>query len=135
MIKLAIETKKIEEIEDLEPHEIKGIFTTSELSHSSNITLAGKLAAKAAFLRNAGFSDFAEHYKKVVVDKTFSGRPFLKIFDASIMGKISDFKTSVSISHTKDTAVAICILYNESFPNSSFSQPPGSFSPGRKRTG
>ncbi len=118
MIKLAIETKKIEEIESLEPHEIKGIFTTSELSHSSNITLAGKLAAKAAFLRNAGFSDFTGHYKKVVVDKTLSGRPFLKILDAPIMEKISDFRTSVSISHTKNTAIAICILYRENTPSS-----------------
>lgn len=114
MIKLSIETKKLEEIEGLAPGRLNGLFTQEELSRSNNITLAGKLAAKTAFLRNAGLSRFSEHYKKVEIGKTPSGRPFIKILDAPLSEKISDFKTSVSISHTKDTAIAVCVLYSDS---------------------
>jgi len=121
MIKLSIEIKKLEEIEGLEPGRLNGLFTEEELSHSNSITLAGKLAAKTAFLRNAGLSRSSEHYKKVEIGKTVSGRPFIKVLDTPISDKISDFKTSVSISHTKDTAIAVCVLYNDSAPNPSFS--------------
>jgi len=112
MIKLSIETKKLEEIEVLSPHLLDCLFSIEELSRSNNITLAGKLAAKTAFLRNAGLSVFSEHYKKVEVRKTPSGRPFIKILDTPLSEKIKGLKTSISISHTKDTAIAVCILYN-----------------------
>ncbi len=117
MIKLSIETKKLEEIERLEPQRLKGLFTPEELSRSNKITLAGKLAAKTAFLRNAGLSGLSEHCRKVEIGKAPSGRPFIKILDTPLSEKISEFKTSVSISHTKDTAIAVCVLYNENPPH------------------
>ncbi|GEM_PF-921453 len=121
MIKLSIEIKKLEEIEGLAPGRLNGLFTPEELSGSNGITLAGKLAAKTAFLRNAGISRSCEHYKKVEIGKSLSGRPFVKVLDNPLCAKISDFKTSVSISHTKDTAIAVCVLYNDNAPNPPFS--------------
>ncbi len=117
MIKLSIEIKKLDEIESLAPGRLNGLFTPEELSESNSITLAGKLAAKTAFLRNAGLSCSCEHYKKVEIGKSLSGRPFVKVLDTPLCTKIHDFKTSVSISHTKDTAIAVCILYNDNAPH------------------
>ncbi len=112
MIKLSIETKKLEEIETLSRQVLDSLFTSGELAGSSRITLAGKLAAKTAFLKNAGMPVIPEHYRKTEITKTLSGRPAVKILDAELNEKISKFKTSVSISHTQDTAIAICVFYN-----------------------
>jgi phosphopantetheine--protein transferase-like protein len=111
MIKISIETKRLEEIEVLSSQQLDNLFTKEELSCSNKTTLTGKLAAKTAFFRNAGLSCFTEDYKKVEVGKKSSGRPFLNLLDTSLSEKVSGFKTAISISHTKDTAVAICILY------------------------
>lgn len=112
MIKLSIETKKLEEIENLSRQVLYSFFTPEELAGSSRITLAGKLAAKTAFLKNAGMTAIPEHYRKTEVTKNFSGRPAVRIIDAELNEKISKFKTSISISHTQDTAIAICVFYN-----------------------
>ncbi|MBN1445366.1 MAG: hypothetical protein JW957_04580 [Candidatus Omnitrophica bacterium] len=112
MIKLSIEAKKLEEIETLSRQALNGMFTPEELAGSSKITLAGKLAAKTAFLKNAGMPGIPQHYRKTEVTKTPSGRPAVKILDAELNEKISKFQTSVSISHTQNTAIAICVFYN-----------------------
>lgn len=112
MIKLSIEVKKLEEVENLSRQVLDSFFTSGELAGSSRITLAGKLAAKTSFLKNAGLSAIPEHYRKTEVIKTPSGRPAVKIIDAELNEKFSKFKTSVSISHTQDTAIAICVFYN-----------------------
>lgn len=107
MIKLTIETKKIGDIEKLP---VENYFGEQELK-GSKINLAGKLAAKEAFLRNIGISSPEKFYKKIEIDKTSSGRPFIKIIDTALSKKLSKYRFSISISHTKEEAVAICILY------------------------
>lgn len=109
MIKLSIETRKLEDIEK-HSERIDDFFTINE-QKNSKITLAGKLAAKDAFLKNIGISCPYKFYKKIEIDKTLSGRPFIKILDNKISRKISNYKTSICISHTKEEAVAICVLY------------------------
>ena len=109
MIKLTIETKTLKDIErHLE--DLDSFFVAKELK-GNKITIAGKLAAKDAFLRNIGISNLCKFYKKIEIDKTLSGRPFIRVLDTNLYKKFSEYKTSISISHTKEEAVAICVLY------------------------
>jgi len=109
MIKLSIETKKLEDIEKLS--EKIDIFFTEREKNSNKITLAGKLAAKDALLRSCGISKPIKFYKKIEIDRMPSGRPFIRVLEPELFKKLSRYKSSVSISHTKEKAVAICILY------------------------
>jgi len=116
MIKLSIETRKLEDIENIPGQVLNDMFTPEELAGSNRITLAGKLAAKTAFLRNAGLADSSWHYGKTEVIKTPSGKPSLRIIDAELSDRISGFKTSLSISHTQKMAIAICVFYGTGCP-------------------
>ncbi|MDD3726653.1 MAG: hypothetical protein PHI44_05605, partial [Candidatus Ratteibacteria bacterium] len=108
MIKLTIETKTPKDIErHLE--QLNDFFVEEELK-GSILTLAGKLAAKDAFLRNIGISNPYKFYKKIEIDKTLSGRPFIRVIDTNLHKKSSKYKTTILISHTKEEAVAICVL-------------------------
>ena len=109
MIKLSIETKKLEDIEKVS-EKIERFFTEQERS-GSKITLAGKLAAKDAFLKNIGIAQPGRFYNKIEVDRMPSGRPFIRVLEQKLSRKLSGYRSSISISHTKDEAVAICILY------------------------
>jgi phosphopantetheinyl transferase (holo-ACP synthase) len=80
MIHLSIETKKLK---DIEKHsEELNVFFTEREQRGSKITLAGKLAAKDAFLKNIGIEQPSGFYKKFEVEKMPSGRPFIKIIDS-----------------------------------------------------
>ncbi|MCM8820426.1 MAG: hypothetical protein NC932_00530 [Candidatus Omnitrophica bacterium] len=109
MIKLSIETRKLEDIERANER-IDDFFTADE-KKNSKITLAGKLAAKDAFLKNIGMAQSSRLYKKLEIDRMPSGRPFIKILDSKLSQKLSGYKVSLSISHTKQEAVAICVIY------------------------
>ncbi|MCM8761865.1 MAG: hypothetical protein NC905_03785 [Candidatus Omnitrophica bacterium] len=109
MIKLSIATRKLEDIEG-SPERIDDFFTVAE-QKNCKITLAGKLAAKDAFLKNIVVSKQYRFYKKIEINKQLSGRPFIKILDSHLSQKLSGYKVSLSISHTKEEAVAICVLY------------------------
>jgi len=109
MIKLSIETRKLEDIEKLS--ERIGDFFTEGEQKNSKITLAGKLAAKDAFLKNIGAAKPYRLYKKLEINRMPSGRPFIKILDSQLSQKLSGYKISISISHTKEESVAVCVLY------------------------
>ncbi|MCX8082307.1 MAG: 4'-phosphopantetheinyl transferase superfamily protein [bacterium] len=109
MIKHSIEIKKLEDIKTISK-KIDNIFTEEE-QKSNKITLTGKFAAKDAFLKNIGIVPSERFYKKIEIGKMSSGRPFIKILDTNLSNKIAGYKISLSISHTKEEAVAICILY------------------------
>lgn len=109
MIHLSIETKKFKDIGKIQK-EINGFFTQRE-QIENQITLAGKLAAKDAFLKGIGIEQPTAFYKKVEIDKMPSGRPFIRILDSNLSQQLSEYKISISISHTKEEAAAICIRY------------------------
>ncbi|MCM8760477.1 MAG: hypothetical protein NC832_02015 [Candidatus Omnitrophica bacterium] len=109
MIKLSIAIRKVEEIEK-DCKRIEDYFTDVE-QKESKITLAGRLAAKDAFLKNIGITQRDRLYKKVKIDRMPSGRPLLKILDSNLSQKLSGCKISISISHTKQEAVAVCVVY------------------------
>lgn len=63
---------------------------------------------KKAFFKTIGLK---EDFKKIEIRNLKSGRPFVEIKDKELKKVLKDKKISLSISHTKDIAVAVCIIY------------------------
>lgn len=110
MIKTALEIVESSELKKfLKKRSLESFFTSSELKNSQNdlLHLAGKLAAKRAF-----FNAFERErgYKKIEIKNSSSGKPVINVLDADLKNEISDYKISISISHTKSIAVAFCLI-------------------------
>ena len=78
------------------------IFTHSELEKKDLESIAGRIAAKEAIIKT-GFIKPAE-WKKILIKNLDSGAPIACNPDG---GKIQNM--TISISHTKTTAVAVAI--------------------------
>lgn len=88
------------------------IFSESEISYankfaSPHIHLAGFWCAKEAFLKAYGTGITSLNLSDIYVDHASSGAPTLVIPDSF---NIPQDKIKISISHTNDTATAICII-------------------------
>lgn len=116
MTRLSIGIQSPCDIKELSVFQRRELFSPSETSFCKNaVTLAGNLAAKKAFLscldiRNGQAVPF---YPLVEVKRSPVNRPFIEIRDSSLREKIGDRSISLSISHTRDIAVAVCIIYNK----------------------
>jgi len=113
MIKTALEIVESSELKKfLKERSLESFFTPSELKNSQNdlVNLAGKLAAKRAF-----FNAFEreQDYKKIEIKNLSSGKPVIKVLDADLKNEISNYEISISISHTKNIAVAFCLIYDK----------------------
>ncbi|HOL49350.1 MAG TPA: 4'-phosphopantetheinyl transferase superfamily protein [bacterium] len=101
-----IDVKKIAVL--LKSAEYKKYFTPSEVDYCRRykdmyIHLAGCLAAKFAFLKAISpFSNF--DFSDVEIRHANSGKPFVSV------SKNHNFTISLSISHTKTVAVALCVI-------------------------
>jgi len=113
MIQLSTGVKALEEIRILSVIQKEKLFTAGELSSSSDLTLAGKLAAKEAFLKSLSIQEHASFYKKIEVKSSPVRKPFIETSEKDLLEKVGNRRISVSISHTDDIAVAVCLLYDE----------------------
>jgi phosphopantetheine--protein transferase-like protein len=113
MIDVGIEIKEIEEIENFPLEKLKVFLCPEEILHGKPQNYAGKIAAKTAFLKLAKENFSSDDFKKITVDKKPSGRPFIKITDSELKQRVSGYAYSVSISHSVNMAVALCVFYNK----------------------
>ena len=84
------------------------LFTESELKNGSKKGmehLASRLAAKEAFKKASGIKNLSWH--DVETKNLSSGKPII-VLNKKLKSK---FNADISISHTKDTAIAVVILY------------------------
>ena len=80
------------------------------LSTGSRIeTLAGIFCAKESFFKALGTGIVGLDLRDVCIQYTALGQPFV-VAHNRVRELLGDRDTSLSISHTKDTAVAVCVL-------------------------
>ncbi len=107
MINFSIDIESLSEFKL--PSTFKFFLTEDEMKNKNQISLVGKVAVKKAFFKAVGIK---KEYKKIEVKKANSGRPYILIKDEEIKEKLKNRKISISISHTKDIAVAVCLIYD-----------------------
>jgi phosphopantetheine--protein transferase-like protein len=106
MIDFSIDIESLSEFNS--PSKFNHFLSEDEMKSKNQISLLGKVAVKKAFFKVIGIK---EEYKKIEVKKSDSGRPYILIKDEKIKEKLKNKKICVSISHTKDIAVAVCLIY------------------------
>lgn len=107
MFNFSIEIESLDNFK--EPARFLHFLTEREIKDKKNpSSLIGKIAAKKAFFKTIGLK---EDFKKIEIRNLKSGRPFVEIKDKELKKVLKDKKISLSISHTKDIAVAVCIIY------------------------
>lgn len=104
-----VSVKKIEDLAK-KPAMLTHLFCNSEIEYANNfkdknIHLAGCLAAKIALIKACSFFDKLQ-INKVEIRHSSSGKPYVFFTD----NKPKDFLISLSISHTKSIAVALCVI-------------------------
>ena len=108
---IGVDCVDITRFEDIKPHFIKRVYTKSEIRYcqskrSQAQHFAGRFAGKEAVIKA-----FDRAGKRIAMDKieilnTPSGAP-----NASILRDgFSDFKIFLSISHSREVAIAFCIV-------------------------
>ncbi len=92
------------------------VFARAEVAGVSGpaatINLAGKLAAKKAVLEALDLSGRLSLTAVRIVQGP-SGKPGVVINHPSLRRRTSGYRISLSISHTKNTAVACCLIYDK----------------------
>ncbi|HOL65942.1 MAG TPA: hypothetical protein PKX93_00610 [bacterium] len=90
------------------------VFTRQELARATGagglLHLAGVLAAKKAFLKAAGQPDF-QPVSLIATRILSSGCPVLTVRSRFLRNLLTGSSISLSISHTREVAVAFCLLY------------------------
>ena len=82
------------------------VFSTKELEYikqkqNALSTVAGLFAAKEAYFKAKGTGIIKSQLPLVEVGHRTDGQPYF----------VNDLQTSLSISHTETTAVAVCIIF------------------------
>lgn len=82
------------------------IFSAEELAYireknNALPTVAGLFAAKEAYFKARGTGIIKSELPKIVIGHDENGQPYY----------INQSQTALSISHTKTTAVAVCIIF------------------------
>ncbi|MCS7181415.1 MAG: hypothetical protein NZ891_08735 [bacterium] len=106
MFNFSIEIESIENYQN--PANFLNFLSEEETENKNLISLIGKVALKKAFFKCLGIK---EDFKKIKIKKLTSGKPIIEIKDKTLKKILRNKKVSVSISHTKDIAVAICLIY------------------------
>lgn len=90
------------------PADFLNYLSKQEIKNSNTISLIGKVVLKRAFFKCLGIK---EDFKKIEIKKLKSGRPIVKIKDRNLKKMFKNKKIVASISHTKDIAIAVCLIY------------------------
>ncbi|MCM8786335.1 MAG: 4'-phosphopantetheinyl transferase superfamily protein [Candidatus Omnitrophica bacterium] len=106
MLNISIDLESLNDYKD--PRQIYTFLSENEIKNKSYISLIGKIAAKKAFFKCI---DNNYDFKKIEIRNSSSGRPYIEIIDDELRKKFKNKKIDISISHTKDIAIAICLIY------------------------
>ena len=112
-MKCGIDVVDIKRFENPSQHFLQRVFTAEEIGYAlskgiPSQTFAGIFAAKEAFLKAVGVGIFGGiAFTDITVSHNINGRPFLILSDT--VGISSDC-VDISISHTDETAVAMCVI-------------------------
>jgi len=111
------------DIQDIEPvarfigtNKMERIFTKGEIEYirkkaNSPLTVAGMFCAKEAFFKALGTGLSVSKLLDVEIRHSNLGAPYYRLSGALIMeNRLSTATLMLSISHTKTTAVAVCII-------------------------
>jgi holo-[acyl-carrier protein] synthase len=95
----------IAEVERFENANLRGVFSKDEMAYikgkpNAAETMAGLFCAKEAYFKAAGTGILRNKLPAVEIAYDKNGQPFYK----------NDPNAVLSISHTKTTAVAVCII-------------------------
>lgn len=109
---VGIDIEDIHRIQKLSQHPafLKKIFTGREIKHcqkfeNAHERFAVRFAAKEAFFKASPDKKISWH--DVEIQNKKDGSPYYVIHDSFIAKK---YKTYLSLSHTEDKAIAICVL-------------------------
>ncbi|MFN4226800.1 MAG: hypothetical protein ACK4F0_01485 [Candidatus Ratteibacteria bacterium] len=106
MLNISVDLESLNDYK--KPDQIYTFLSETEIRDKSYISLIGKIAAKKAFFKCI---DNNYDFKKIEIRNLPSGRPYIEILDDRLKKKLENKKIDISISHTKDIAIAICLIY------------------------
>jgi len=112
-MKIGIDIQDIPRVKNIKPHHMERIFASSELEYitrknSAPQTMAGLYAAKEAFFKALGTGVQHSKLTSVEIDHDKFGAPYYNLKNTEWV----ELKTVLSISHSKNTAVAVCLIQN-----------------------
>lgn len=87
---------------------MKGVYSQSErryIDKKGYRAACGIFCVKEAFAKALGVGILAVGLQNISVEHGERGRPYLKL-----TGNLSSFKADISISHSKENTVAVCII-------------------------
>ncbi|MCY6483317.1 holo-ACP synthase [Clostridium aestuarii] len=112
-----VEIKRIKKAMDRSPNFINKIFNKNEVEYlkSRNMRpeyVAGRFAAKEAVAKAIGTGFTGFEFKDIEIDKTTLGKPIviLKGKAKKLDKKWGEYKFHLSISHSRDNAIAYAVL-------------------------
>lgn len=106
-MKIGIDIQDVSRIERLTPEKLQRIFSAREISYieqknNSPETIAGLFAAKEAYFKALGQGITHNRLLEIEIGHDKNGAPhYVEIINSTL-----------SISHTKTTAVAVCVIYH-----------------------
>ncbi|MCM8809369.1 MAG: 4'-phosphopantetheinyl transferase superfamily protein [Candidatus Omnitrophica bacterium] len=108
MLNFSIDLESLRNYKD--PAKVSIFLSKNEIKSKKNIiSLVGKIAAKKAFFKC--IEDISADFKKIEIKNSRTGRPYIEILNDELKKKLENKKIDISISHTKDIVVAICLIY------------------------
>ena len=115
-MKIGIDILDKERIAELSREKLAKIFTEAEMSYlqANNWeaqTIAGMFCAKEAFFKAVGTGLIPSKLHEVEIRYTMLGAPYFKLAPRMINEhKLNTAKMHVSISHSRDLAIAVCVI-------------------------
>lgn len=116
-MKVGIDILEVDRFNNMDADEMKRLFTQGEVFYlrSKNMspeTAAGLFCAKEAFLKALGIGIVPSVFKEIEITHDNSGVPSYNLTQSVIAKhhELENAQVCLSISHTKQTAVAVCII-------------------------
>ena len=106
-----IEVERIKKVfENHKERFLKRVFTENEIKKFDILELAGKFACKEAVIKALG-GRFGLKWTDIEILNNERGKPFVNTENQKLKKILKNRKIEVSISHIKELAVAICVIY------------------------
>ena len=112
-----VETSRFKDMSG-DKSKLSKVYSEYEISHIGKVAkvlprMAGLYAAKEAVVKALGIGLFGGLVlNEIEIRHDDNGRPYLNVNDkiSALFEKYGVTKSDISISHTDDTAIAVCIL-------------------------
>jgi len=115
-MQIGIDIQDTERVASLSREHLERLFTKREFEYFeqknwSSDTITGLFCAKEAFFKAIGTGLMLSRIREIEVLHNMKGGPYYKLSPAIIKeNNLSTAKIRLSISHTKNTAVAVCLI-------------------------